>query len=257
MYWQDKWIIKDSIEYEIKYAGRYGAKGEKRNKRKKATPEVIKKQNQRIREKKMRRLIKANFDEGDLWLTMKYTKGTRKPTEEVKKDLRKFLETMRRRYKSHATEFKFIYRLEIGAKGGIHIHMIVPRIRGADTEIIIQNGWNHGRVNYQSMDDSDYESLAAYIVKQPDEQTEKQLSFIPVQEQKEYIKYSASRNLIRPEPERKVFKRRTLKKILSEGPKASKGYYIDKSSVVIGINQYTGMSYIHYTERKIERTRDG
>ncbi len=251
MYVQDRWVIKDSIEYEIKYSGKYGARGEKRGKRKKASPEVIKKQNQRNREKNMRRIIKANFDEDDLWITIKYTKGTRKPITEVKQDLRKFLETMRRRYKSHGSEFKFIYRLEIGRLGGIHIHMIVPRIRGADTEVMLQKAWTQGRINYQSLDDGDYKELAAYIVKQPDEEVEKKLKNIPPEERKEFIKYSTSRNLIRPAPERKEYKTRTVRKIVKEGPIPQKGYYIVKDSISMGINPYTGMSYIHYTERKV------
>lgn len=251
MYWQDKWVFNDSVEYEIKYAGRYGARGEKRNKRTKATPDVIKKQNQKNREKKMRRLIKANFQEGDLWITLKYPKGTRKETKEVKEDLRKYIATLRRRYKSADSELKFIYRFEIGKMGGIHIHMIVPRIRGADTELMLQKEWKHGRVNYQNLDSGDYSDLAAYITKLPDENVEKQLSFIPVEDIKEFIKISTSRNLIRPEPERKLFKKRTLKKMLQEGPIPTPGYYIDKKTIVMGVNQYTGMNFIHYTERRI------
>lgn len=251
MYVQDKWVIKDSIEYEIKYSGKYGAKGEKRGKRKKATPEIIKRQNQKNREKTMRRLIKANFEEGDLWITIKYTKGTRKPLGEVKKDIRRFLDTMRRRFKSHGEEFKFIYRLEIGSQGGIHIHMIVPRIRGADTEMIIQSVWSHGRVNYQNLDSGDYKELAAYIVKEPDEDVGKQLALFPIEDRKEFVKYSTSRNLIRPQAERKEFKRKTVKKMILQGIEPSKGYYIVKDSVYIGQNPYTGLSYIHYTERKV------
>lgn len=252
MYWQDKWIFKDSIEYEIKYAGKYGGKGEKRAKRTKVTPEVIKRQNQRHREKKMRRLIKANFEEGDLWITLKYSKGTRKPVEDVKKDLRKFIDTMRRRFRTKEREFKFIYRLEIGSQGGIHIHMIIPRIRGEDTELWIQSAWKHGRVNYEGLDKGDYSDLAAYIVKQPDEEVDKQLSLYPMEERKEFIKYSTSRNLVRPVPVRKEYRTRTLKKVLREGLTSTKGYYILKDSVVSGINQYTGMSYIHYTEMRIQ-----
>ena len=252
MYWQDRWVIKDSIEYEIKYAGRYGARGEKRGQKKKASPEAIKKQNQRIRETKMRRTIKANFDEGDFWITLKYKKGDRKPVKEVKKDIRRFLDTMRRRYKAHECEFKFVYRLEIGSQGGIHIHMILPRIRGEDTEMIIQKAWSQGRVNYQNLDNGEYKELAAYIVKQPDEEVCKQLSFFDAEERKEFVKYSSSRNLIRPEPERKVYKQRTVRKMIDNGIKPTKGYYVVKDSVVIGMNKYTGMSFIHYTERKIE-----
>lgn len=252
MYWQDKWVFKDSIEYEIKYAGKYGAKGERRGKREKASPEIIKRQNQRNREKRMRRLIKANFSEGDLWITLKYTKGTRKEVYQVKDDLKRYIGTLRRRYKAAGAELKFIYRFEIGRLGGIHIHMVVPRIRGADTELMLQKEWKHGRVNYQNMDSGDYTELAAYITKLPDEAVEKQLSFIPLESRKEFIKVSTSRNLIRPEPERKVFKRKTVKKLITEGPEPSKGFYIDKKSVVIGINQYTGMHFIHYTERRLD-----
>lgn len=42
MYWRDTWRFNGSIEYEFKYAGKYGAKGEKRGKRKRASPEQIK-----------------------------------------------------------------------------------------------------------------------------------------------------------------------------------------------------------------------
>lgn len=257
MYIQDKWIIKDSIEYEIKFNGKYGAKGERRAERKKVTPEIIKRQNQMNREKKMRRLIKANFGEGDLWLTIKYQKGCRKPIEEVKKDLRKFLDSARRKYKSQNMDFKFIYRTEIGKQGGIHIHMIVNRIRGADTVTMLQKSWKHGRINYEPLDDGEYTELAAYIVKEPDEEINEQLSFLPVEERKEFVKYSTSRNLIRPLPERKEFSRKTVRKIVDEGIKPSDGYYIVKNSIRMGVNPFTGKSYIHYTERQIERVNDG
>lgn len=35
MYWRDKWDFTESIEYEYKFAGNYGAKGEKRQKKRK------------------------------------------------------------------------------------------------------------------------------------------------------------------------------------------------------------------------------
>lgn len=251
MFVQDKWVFKNTIEYEIKFMGKYGAKGEKRQKKQKPTPEVIKRQNQRNKEKRMRRLIDANFEEGDLWVTLKYPKGVRLDPKQVKNDLKKFLDSMRRKYKSKATEFKFIYRLEIGKQGGVHIHMIIPRIRGADTELMIQNAWKCGRVNFQALDGGDYQELAAYITKPPDELIKNQLSMFPEEERKEFIKYSSSRNLIRPEPERKEFKRKTLKKLILDEPKATPGFYVVKESIVFGINPYTGMSYYHYKERRL------
>lgn len=99
MYWVDAWHFRNSIEYEYKYAGNYGAKGEKRAKRRKATPEEVRRQNQRNREKNVRRLIKANFSSNDYWVTLKYPKGARPGISEVKGHMKGFLDRTRRDYK--------------------------------------------------------------------------------------------------------------------------------------------------------------
>lgn len=245
----------DSIEYEYKYAGNYGAKGEKRAKRQKPTPEQVRKQNQRNKEKKMRRVIKANFVPYDIWGCLKYPKGTRKKTEEVKDDLTKFWDGMRYDYMKVGEQLKFIYRMEIGEQGGIHIHILINRLREKlDTDVLIQKRWPHGVVDYKSIyAEGGYEKLAEYIVKQPAEESEayKQLSLLPREEQKEYVKYSSSRNLVRPVPKRKEYRHWTMRKLLREGPKPRKGYYIDKNSIVSGVNAFTGMSYLYYTEYKL------
>lgn len=252
-YWMDAWRFPNSTEYEFKYAGNYGAKGEKRRKKEKATPEQIKKQNQLNREKRMRRLIKDNFFPNDLWTTLKYPKGTRKSLKEVKKDFRGFYDRMKTEYKNRGQPFKFIYRLEIGKRGGIHIHILINRLEGnCDTDIIIKKSWEHGSVNYENIYDAGgYERLANYIVKGPDEQVEKQLSLFPEEDRKEFSKYSTSRNLKRPEPERKTYKRRTLRQLIEQGIRPTPGYYIDPESIHQGVNRFTGMSYLHYTECRI------
>lgn len=251
MYYIDKWSLGNTNEYEIKYAGKYGAAGEKRSKKRKPSPETIKKQNQRNKEKRMRRLIEANFSAGDIWMTIKYPKGYRASADKVKADLKAYIDSIRKKYKAKGSELKFIYRVEVGKQGGIHIHMIVPRIRGADTELILQSSWKHGRVNYQALDDGDYSELASYITKPPDDTVTHQLSLFPEEERKEFIKYSTSRNLIRPEPERKVYVRRTVRQLIEHGPTPSKGFYIIPESIVYGINPYTGMSYYQYRERRL------
>lgn len=253
-YWKDVWHFPNSNEYEIKWAGNYGAKGEKREKKKKASPEQIKKQNQLNREKKMRRLIKANFVPGDLWATLKYPERTRKPPGEVIIDLSKFLRGMRTEYRKRMQEFKFIYRMEIGAHGGIHIHILLNRLKEGDTDLVLNNKWKPGRVNYESVYEcGGYEKLANYIVKQPEEGTEEyeQLSLFDAEEQKEFVRYSTSRNLIRPEPERKEYRRWTVRKLVKDGPEPTPGYYIDPNSIRCGVNRYTGMSYYYYTEVRI------
>ena len=259
-YWMDVYELGDSNEYEFKFAGNYGAKGEKRAKSRKPTPEQIRQQNLRNKAKNVRRTIKLNFEPYDIWACLKYPKGTRKTTDEVKKDLKAFLDGMRYEYSKAGEPFKYIYRMEIGAKGGVHIHILVNRLRGkVNTDILMQKRWTHGNVDYESIrSEGGYEKLAEYIVKQPKEDDEayQQLSLLPKTEQKQYVKYSSSRNLIRPVAKRKVYSHWTMRRILKNGmPKPTKGYYIDKNSVVSGVNKFTGMSYLYYTEYKC-RTGD-
>lgn len=96
-----------------------------------------------------------------------------------------------------------------------------------------------------------YEALAEYITKKPDEEMEGQLSLFPEEDRKAFRTYSSSRNLVRPEPERKHYARRTLRKLFEEGPTPTPGFCIDKNSIIYGINPYTGMSYYRYTEVKL------
>jgi len=252
-YIRDIWRFPDSNEYEYKFFGNYGARGEKRSPKRKATPEQIAKQNQLNREKKVRRLIKANFSSEDFWVTLKYPKGARPPLEVVKADFEAFLRRLRYAYKKAGTPLKYIYRIEVGSRGGIHIHMVVNRGEGILTDLEIQKAWTVGHISFEHLYDSGgYNSLASYIVKPPSPEAQKHLDKIPEEERKELIKYSGSRNLIRPEPERKEYSHSTVRKLVSEGPTPSPGYYIDLESVVMGVNAYTGMSYIHYTEIRLD-----
>ena len=95
------------IEHEFKFVGKFGAKGEKRAEKKKATPEQVKKQNQYNREKKILRKIRCNFKPGDLWLTMKFPKGIRMPVKEIKGVRKSFFDTVRNKYKKRGQILKF------------------------------------------------------------------------------------------------------------------------------------------------------
>lgn len=251
-YWLDTWKFKWSIEYEYKFAGRYGAKGEKRAAKVKATPEQIAKQNQTNRIARVRRKIKANFGENDLWVTLKYPKGTRLSTEQFILDLQNFLKRLRKEYRVRGEPFKWIMRKEIGKRGGLHAHLVVNRIPGADTDLLIRKAWGR-KIDIQPMYEAGgYEDLAAYIAKEPDEGCMKQLSLFPEEERKKYKSYSCSKNLVTPVPERKTYRRWTIERLIRDGEiKATPGYYVDKNSIRYGINRYTGMSYLKYTEVKI------
>lgn len=245
MYWKDIWRFKNSVEYEIKYKGKYGAKGEKRAKRKKATPEQIKMQNQRNREKNVRRLIKANFGENDYWITLKYPKGTRLKIEDVKKHMKKFLDKTRKDYRKRNESFRFIYRMEIGKRGGIHIHILLNRITDAD--LLIKKNWEQGMADFTlAYETGGFRRLAEYLVKPPIDGTDPE---------GKVARYHPSRNLVRPQPERKEYTHWTVRRLILEGPQPTPGFYIVPDSVVTGANPYTGMSYLHYEEVRIEKGR--
>lgn len=265
------------IEHEIAYRGREGAKGEKRAKRSKATPEQIARQNQRNRENRIRRLIQLNFGKGDYWITLKYPKGTRKPIEEVLKDFKRFRDNLRRRYRKAGIPMKYIFRVEIGKRGGIHIHILLPRI--PDGDLIISEVWTQARGTTPIEDMIDdgrrpmdgltdfshihpegcFADLAEYICKGlPDEQKEG----LTREEKKKLLSYGCSRNLIRPVPQVRTYSHWTLRRLLGmgvEGVNTTKsrfrhdGYLIDKNTWVQGINPVTGMSYLHYTEIPVRR----
>lgn len=242
------WHFSFSKEHEYSYAGRYGAKGEKRVKRKKATPEQIAKQNQTNRKIRMRRLIKDNFDKGDLWITLKYPAGTRLHAEDMKKDMKAFLGRCRKAYKEQEETFKFIYRMEIGEYGGSHIHILVNNPDSMKTDKLIAELWRKGGIDYTpTYRAGGFDKLAWYITKPATEEVEQQLSLFP-EERKEFLAYSTSRNLIRQEPEIKASSHRTVRKLIENGPKPTPGYYIDEKSIRCGVNPYTGLSYLKYIE---------
>ena len=256
MYRVEKWSFDFSNEYAYKYAGRYGAKGEKRAKKVKPTPEQIKKQNQTNRVNRLRRLIKANFKVGDIWATLKFKKGTRVTVEQLRKCVKKFTDYLKYRYNKIGQAFKWICRKEIGKRFGVHVHFIINRFDSGNTDKLIKAAWKHAggySVNYEFLyEEGGYEDLAEYIVKQPDSQEDdNQLSLFPEEERKQFKTYSCSRNLIRPEPEVKEYRNRTVRKLIENGPVATPGYYIDKNSIYSGINPYTGMSYYRYTEYRL------
>lgn len=251
-HWRKKWEFLNSIEYEFTYKGNYGAKGETRAPKQKITPEQVKKQNITNRKNYVRRLIKQNFMQGDYWITLKYPKGTRKPLEVVQKDVKRFIDGMRRAYRKQGVELKYIYRIEVGKRGGLHIHIILNRTRGKpETDVLVSRYWKGGHPHFALLyEEGGFDQLASYLTKPPEncEDARKARGYVP------------SRNLEKPQVQKKYYWRRTVEKLIREGPKPREGFYIDKDSIVSGVNPFTGMSYLHYTEIRlepIERTDGG
>ena len=250
-YIRQRWNCGDTVEIEEKHTGKYGARGQTRQKRRKATPEEIAKHNQWKRERDVRRLIKWNFRERDYWITLTYPRDYKPTWEEMKDHAGKLVRKIREKYKKQGWILKYIYRLAIGTRGGRHIHILINREANEKTatDLIItdlwEQQWGHGHVNFRTLySEGGYRQLAIYITK-PLEKWESE----------ELKRYHPSRNLIRKDPETEEIKRRSL--VDRDGkprqPKAPKGYYVDPESIETGKNPVTGYAYRHYTLVKIKK----
>ena len=192
-YIRQRWDCGDTVEIEEKHTGKYGARGQTREKKRKATPEEIKKHNQWKRERDVRRLIKWNFRERDYWITLTYPKDYRPTWEEMKDHAGKLVRKMREKYKKQGWTLKYIYRLAIGSRGGRHIHILINRESNEKTatDLIItdlwEQQWGHGHVNFRTTySEGGYKQLAEYLTKPLEEW-----------EPDEVKRYHPSRNLIR------------------------------------------------------------
>ena len=242
MYKRKTYHFENCYEVEEYHNGRYGAPGEPRVKIRKATKEQIKKRNQYNKEKRLRRKLRKNFKKNDYWLTLTYTKDNR--PEEMKKatkDVTSFLNKLRRYYKKQGQELKWVLHTEVGSRGGTHHHLVLNRIQ--DGDIAIRKCWVKGGVHIDLLyEEGGFKKLANYLAKVPDEKNKMKNS-----------RYSCSRNLITPEPEVKIMKRKTWK----EEPKPRKGYYLEKESYFEGINPVTRHKYRYYTMVRVRRIDDG
>lgn len=229
---QKRYRFHDRTEIEEYKDGRYGARGQPREKKKKATPEQIKKQNRSNKVKSIRRYILGNFLAGDYWLTLTCGRDHRPPgIKEAIEQRKKFLDKLRVRYRKAGHELKWMAITERGSRGGIHHHLIVNRIPDGDK--LIKELWPYGKAWMELLyEDGGFNDLAEYMVKQTEEAAE--------------AKYSHSRNLIKPEPEVRYYKKPIKIRI-------PEGYYLEKESLVEGINPVTGFPYRHYTLVKVKK----
>lgn len=248
-YIRQTWDCGNTREIEEKHTGRYGARGQKRQKRRKATPEEIEKQNKWKKERDVRRLIKWNFSIGDYWITLTYRKGSRPPWQQMKKDVSKFIRKLREKYRKNGWELKYIYRLEIGKNGGPHVHILINRKSNdeTDTGLLVDELWEPGHAQMKRVYDVNSGDLAEYITKPLKENEPEDLK-----------RYHPSRNLIRKDPEEDKIRRRSLvdKRGIPREPKAPKGWAVIPESVRTGKNPVTGYAYRHYILIRTEKKRD-
>ena len=133
----------DIIDVEEFHDGRYGAPGEKRQKRVKPTQEQIRMVNAQNKAKRCRQKMLAYFKTGDILATWTYEVENRPPTmQDALKDFKKAMRYVRREYKKRGYEAFWIRNIEKGTKGAWHIHLVINEI--GDTVSIIQKAWTKG-----------------------------------------------------------------------------------------------------------------
>lgn len=238
-YIKEEMRFKNAWEIREYHTARYGAPGQERVKRKKPTPEQMELVNRLNRERVARWKLREHFDVDDYFSLLTYGKQERPPDmEAAKEDFRKFIRAVRREYKKRGVVLKWMRNIEVGTRGGWHVHIILNRI--PDTDIILRAAWGHGKVVSQLLyEKGEFAQLAAYITKTP--KTDSRLT---------QSDYSASRNLPLREPDKKVYRHwkhwRGIEKI-----RIPEGFYLDRDSYYEGINRVTGYEYRRYTLLRI------
>lgn len=236
-YIRKTWKFQNAIEVAEYHTGKYGAPGMRRQKKKKATPEQIEKINHRNKVRTCRHKLRTYFNERDHLVDLTYQKDARPPDmESAKQDFRIFIRKVRREYAKRGEVLRWMRNIEVGSKGGFHIHIVINRI--PDTDIILSDAWEHGRIHIKPMyTDGEFGKLAAYITKTP--KTDRRLR---------EAHYSASRNMPIEKPKEKPVRWKHWGKI-----RIPNGWYLYQDEYHEGINPVTGYPYRIYTLLRVRR----
>ena len=142
--------------------------------RKNITPEKQKSLNRQRAERYISQLADANFTEKDVELTLTYKKHHQPDLERCQKDVRNFLDRLKRyRKKNGLGDPKYIYVVEGGRekKNGygvtnFHCHMMMD---GAVDRKTLEEIWENGYANTKQLqpdEDRGLEELAKYMIKE-------------------------------------------------------------------------------------------
>lgn len=237
MYRRSTYTFPDAREVEEYVSLNYGAPGQKRAERRKATPEQMAAANQRAKEKKCRRKLRAHFRKDDYFITLTYRKDERpQDMAAAKQDVRRFIRRIRKAYKGRGDQLKWIANIECGSRGAWHVHLAINRTQDGDR--IIAKAWDHGRIMMQLIyEQGKCQRLAAYLTKTP--LTDKRLK---------ESHYMVSRNLPIPKPKQKIIRWKPFGKI-----RPPEGWYLDKESYIEGINPVTGYLFREYAYLRSRR----
>lgn len=129
-----------------------------------ATPEQIRRQNEKNAKRKLEQLVAANFGDGDLAITLTYAQWVE--YERAQRDIRNFIRSARRWREKHGlSEIKYVYAIERHKSGCSHIHIILPKMERDAIEKI----WRHGYANARRLQPGKYGliGISRYLAKDP------------------------------------------------------------------------------------------
>ena len=246
MYIENRYYIRPGVieveQVQTSMLGNHSSRMKKNN----FTLEEVKKVNTKRAAKKLRRLIDANFEPGDIYLTLTYKKEHKRTLQEAKRDLNKFINKLKYRYNKRSQIFKWIKTTGIRSRGTAHHHIIFNNIEGFNYMVELAKIWTFGTFNIKPLyEEGRYVLLAEYFVKHKQE-NEKELKESQINERA----YSCSRNLKHPRVKRKIIKEETV----SKAPKVPTGYRletdIDKD---VGVSKQSGYCYRYFRLIRIKK----
>lgn len=243
-YMEETCVAGKTIEVNKYYSYRAHEKGEKRARKEKQTSEAQKKVNQRKASKELRRLMNANFEDGDILVRLDFFKENAPPgSEKLQEMMSKAIRKLRAEFKKHSKELRYIYVKEIGKRGGRHVHMVMSK---CDTDVL-RRCWPHGGIHVDPLiSGGQYRKIAEYFIKYAAKTEETEGRLIGK-------RWYASRNLNRPEVKKRIVSANSFRKNVKE----VKGYYLEKDSIRYGISELTGFEYFSYTLIKTDQQSRG
>lgn len=231
-------------QHTFYYATRADMKEGSRRKKANKTSEAQKKVNSRQAVKKLTWILNANYDGTSLYVTWSYAKDKRPASiEELRKDVDKLLRNIRRIYKADGQQAKYVCVVEVGERGATHIHTTLNSIDVRK----LKDCWDKGWIDIKPMDDSgQYRRLAEYFIKYSEKTMKTAEGFSGK-------RYSSSRNLIIPQPQKTTCR---SKNAYSHKIEIPQGWYLDKDSIREAWHEVTGFMYFTYTLIKDGRKRN-
>lgn len=174
---------------EVEYFPVFQPPGKRRAKCR-PTRECQEKLNQRDAERKIHRIILANFGRKDYEFDGTFDRPA--SVEAAKEEMKKFLRRLRKEYRNAGKELKYAYIWEYGELSGqVHFHVYLNR--GPLSRDQLEEAWEHGTANCRRLrlDEKGLAPLTTYLSKKGRKG----------QREKWKRRWVPSRNLTKPEPE--------------------------------------------------------